>query len=102
MSNFLDVPLTPNPKISDFVRLDGPRSLGSKYLYSLSGLRQGYIARFVKKSSRHSSDFLSAVKLQMLPHAKSKDCQKPDTSRNLDTGILEFVNSENKKLQNLC
>ena len=60
LCNFLHVTLTPNPKISDFGRLDGACSPHPRSLYSGSGLFRGYIARFVKKSSRPRRNFASA------------------------------------------
>ena len=52
LCNFLHVPLMPNPKISDFERLDGACSLDPRCLYSGSGLFRGYIERF---SNFHST-----------------------------------------------
>ena len=73
MSNFLDVPLT---NMELFEELDGTASLGSKCLYSVSGLRQGYLGRFCNNYSRHCSDFLSAVEIPVSETREMTDTPK--------------------------
>ena len=60
MSNFLDVTLT---KYAMLEGLDGVRAPRLRCLFSVSGLRGGYIGKFVKKSSCAPPDFPSAVEI---------------------------------------
>ena len=60
MSNFLHVTLTSEAMYEGLV---GPRALGLRCSYSVSGYRPGYIERFCSNHSRRNSDFSSAVDL---------------------------------------
>ena len=82
LCNFLHVPLRPNPKISDFERLDGGRTLDPRCLYSVSGLFRGYIGRFVKKSSRRGRNFALAREFLWLHSLK---CQIRRKSRYMES-----------------
>ena len=64
LCNFLHVTLMPNPKISDFGRLDGAGALDARCLYSVSGLFRGYIERFSNFYSRPRRNFASARELE--------------------------------------
>ncbi len=73
MSHFLHVTLTSEVMLEE---LDGQRSLGLRSSHSVSELFRGHIERFCNNYSRHSSDFSSAVEIQMRETRKSQIRQK--------------------------
>ena len=78
MSNFLHVPLTPNPKISDLGGLDGAGALVARCLYSGFGLFHDSIERFSNFGSSRRRNFASASEI---PRLQSVKCQIRRKSR---------------------
>ena len=94
LCNFLHVTLTPNPKISDFERLDGACSLDPRCIYSVSGLFRGYIERFSNFYSRPRRNFASAREIPRLQSVKPQ-IRRKSRYRILDLESKIFKNVKN-------